>query len=160
MINAIYPGSFDPLTLGHMDIIKRAANMFDNLTIAVLDNMEKMPLFSVEERVKILEKATIDMKNVRVIAFNGLLVDYAKENDIHVSVRGLRSDTDFEYELMIAQNNNVLSEEALDTVFLATKPEYIFISSSGVKEIAHFGGDITKYVPPFVKELVYNKYVK
>ena len=155
---AIYPGSFDPLTLGHMDIIIRSANIFDELIVAVLDNKAKSPLFSVEERVKILREATKDLPNVKVESFSGLLIDYAKEKDIHVSVRGLRAVTDFEYELQIAQTNRQLSGGSLDTIFLTTSLEYAYLSSSSVKEIASFNGDISQCVPDFVAKLIYEKY--
>lgn len=157
MNSAIYPGSFDPMTLGHLDIIKRAAKMFDHLTVGVLDNKAKNALFSVEERVSILKEATKDLSNVSVDSFNGLLVDYAKQNDIHVSVRGLRAVTDFEYELQIAQTNRKLSDGSLDTVFLTTSLEYAYLSSSSVKEIAAFNGDISQLVPDFVVDIVHNK---
>ncbi len=158
MKKAIYPGSFDPLTYGHLDIIRRAADIFDNLTVSVLDNHTKTPLFSVEERVNILKEATKDISNVRVESFSGLLVDYAKQNGYHVSVRGLRAITDFEYELQIAQTNKMLSHGALDTMFLTSDVEFSYLSSSGVKEIASFGGDISQCVPEFVARLVYEKY--
>lgn len=158
MNDAIYPGSFDPMTLGHLDVIKRAAKMFDSLTVSVLDNKAKNALFSVEERVNILREATKDLPNVTIDSFSGLLVDYAREKDIHISVRGLRAITDFEYELQIAQTNRLLSKGMLDTVFLTTSLEYAYLSSSGVKEIASFGGDISPCVPDFVAELVYQKY--
>ena len=157
MKSAVYPGSFDPLTLGHLDIIKRASKMFDHLTVSVLDNRAKNALFSVEERVSILKEATKDLSNVSVDSFNGLLVDYAKQNDIHVSVRGLRAVTDFEYELQIAQTNRKLSDCSLDTVFLTTSLEYAYLSSSSVKEIAAFNGDISQLVPDFVVDIVHNK---
>ncbi|MCM1568252.1 MAG: pantetheine-phosphate adenylyltransferase [Roseburia sp.] len=158
MKRAVYPGSFDPVTFGHLDVIQRAAEMFDELIVSVLNNKEKTPLFSVEERVKILIKATEGIPNVRVDSFSGLLINYAAKNDIHVSVRGLRAITDFEYELQIAQTNRKLSDEKLDTVFLATSLEYAYLSSSGVKEIASFGGDISQCVPEFVAKLIYDKY--
>lgn len=158
MKRAVYPGSFDPLTYGHLDIIRRAASVFDELTVSVLNNKEKMPLFSVEERVKILEKATEDLPNVRVDSFSGLLIDYTRKNNIHIAVRGLRAITDFEYELQIAQTNRVLSKEQLDTMFFTTSLEYSYLSSSGVREIASFGGDISMCVPDFVARLVYDKY--
>ncbi len=158
MKRAVYPGSFDPVTYGHLDVIRRAAEMFDELIVSVLNNKEKMPLFSVEERVKILEKATADIPNVKVDSFSGLLIDYAREKDIHVAVRGLRAITDFEYELQISQTNRLLSKEKLDTVFLTTSLEYAYLSSSGVREIASFGGDISMCVPDFVAKLVYDKY--
>lgn len=158
MKTAIYPGSFDPMTYGHLDIIKRAAQMFDHLTVAVLNNNMKTPLFSAEERVNILKEATKNIPNVTVESFQGLLIDYAKEKDIHVSVRGLRAITDFEYELQIAQTNRKLSNGQLDTVFLTTSLEYSYLSSSSVREIASFQGDISPLVPEFVAELVYKKY--
>ena len=158
MKSAIYPGSFDPVTYGHLDIIKRAADIVDHLTVAVLNNSAKTPLFSVEERVNILKEVTKDIPNVSVESFSGLLIDYAKQKDIHVSVRGLRAITDFEYELQIAQTNRKLSNGELDTIFLTTSLEYSYLSSSSVKEIASFNGDITQLVPEYVSKLVYEKY--
>ena len=155
---AIYPGSFDPVTFGHLDIIKRSAEIFDELIVGVLNNKAKTPLFSVEERVKILKEATKDLPNVKVESFTGLLIDYAREKDIHVSVRGLRAVTDFEYELQIAQTNRQLSGGSLDTMFLTTSLEYAYLSSSSVKEIASFNGDISQCVPDFVARLIYEKY--
>lgn len=155
---AIYPGSFDPVTYGHLDIIKRAAAIFDELTVSVLNNKAKTPLFSVEERVKILEEATKDLPNVKIDSFSGLLIDYTREKDIHVAIRGLRAITDFEYELQIAQTNRKLSKGELDTMFLTTSLEYSYLSSSSVREIASFQGDISECVPPFVADLVYEKY--
>ena len=155
---AICPGSFDPVTYGHLDVIKRAADIFDELTVSVLNNTAKTPLFSVDERVKILEEATKDLPNVKVDSFSGLLIDYAKSKDIHVAIRGLRAITDFEYELQIAQTNRKLSNEELDTMFLTTSLEYAYLSSSSVKEIASFNGDISQCVPPFVAKLIYEKY--
>mgnify|MGYP002554453741 CR=1 FL=1 len=155
---AIYPGSFDPVTFGHLDVIRRAASMFDELTVSVLNNTQKTPLFSVEERVKILEKATKDLPNVKVDSFSGLLIDYAKRKDVHVAIRGLRAITDFEYELQIAQTNSKLSNGELDTMFLTTRLEYAYLSSSSVKEIAQFHGDVSQCVPDFVAELLYEKY--
>lgn len=158
MKTAIYPGSFDPVTYGHLDVIRRGAEIFDELRVSVLNNRLKSPLFSVEERVKILEEATKDLPNVTVDSFSGLLIDYAKEQDIHVVVRGLRAITDFEYELQIAQTNRKLSNGSLDTMFLATSLEYAYLSSSSVKEIASFRGDISMCVPDFVAEKIYEKY--
>lgn len=155
---AIYPGSFDPVTYGHLDIIRRSAAIFDNLTVSVLNNLEKTPLFSVEERVRILEEATKDLPNVTVESFSGLLIDYAARKNIHVAIRGLRAITDFEYELQIAQTNKLLSKGKLDTMFLTTSLEYAYLSSSSVKEIASFNGDISQCVPPFVADLIYQKY--
>ena len=158
MNSAICPGSFDPVTFGHLDIIRRAADMFDVLIVAVLNNKGKTPLFSVEERVKILEKATKDLPNVKVDSFSGLLIDYAKKKDVHVAIRGLRAITDFEYELQLAQTNSKLSKGELDTMFLTTSLEYAYLSSSGVKEIARFQGDISMCVPDFVAEMMYERY--
>ena len=157
---AIYPGSFDPLTLGHMDVIKRAASMFNNLLVSVLNNKEKSPLFSVEERVKILTEATKEMANVRVDSFSGLLVNYAREQDAHIIVRGLRAITDFDYELQLAQTNRILSKGEVDTLFLTTSLQYAYLSSSSVRQIAAFGGDISECVLPFVAERIYEKYAK
>lgn len=155
---AIYPGSFDPVTYGHLDVIRRAAKIFDELTVSVLNNKLKTPLFSVEERVNILKEATKDIPNIKVESFSGLLVDYAKSRDMHVVIRGLRAITDFEYELQNAQTNALLSNGAIDTVFLTTSLEYAYLSSSSVKEIASFQGDISMCVPEFVAKLVYEKY--
>ena len=158
MKRAVYPGSFDPMTLGHLDVIERAAQMFDTLTVSVLDNQAKSPLFSVEERVKILEEATAHLSNVQVDSFSGLLIDYCREKGLHVAIRGLRAVTDFEYELQIAQTNRMLSAGGVDTVFLTTSLEYAYLSSSAVKEIALFGGDISKCVPEFLVEKIRQKY--
>ncbi|MBQ8527713.1 MAG: pantetheine-phosphate adenylyltransferase [Lachnospiraceae bacterium] len=158
MSKAIYPGSFDPMTCGHLDVIRRSAEIFDELTICVLNNVNKSALFSVEERVNILKEATKDIPNVKVESFSGLLIDYAKSKNIHVVIRGLRAITDFEYELQIAQTNRKLSGDWLDTMFLTTSLEYAYLSSSTVKEIASFAGDISECVPEFVAKLVYEKY--
>ncbi len=155
---AIYPGSFDPMTCGHLDVIRRSAEIFDELTVSVLNNVNKSALFSVEERVNILKEATKDIPNVKIESFSGLLIDYARSKNIHVVIRGLRAITDFEYELQIAQTNRKLSGGWLDTMFLTTSLEYAYLSSSTVKEIASFGGDISECVPEFVSGLVYEKY--
>lgn len=149
MLRAIYPGSFDPVTLGHMDVIKRSCKIVDELIVGVLNNNAKTPLFSVEERVKMLEEATKDLENVRVVPFEGLLVEFAKEMDAKVVVRGLRAITDFEYELQMSQTNHKL-EPDIETMFLTTSIEYSFLSSTTVKEVAAFGGDITQFVPPML----------
>lgn len=160
MKTAIYPGSFDPVTLGHLDIIKRASSMFDALIVSVLNNTEKKPLFSVEERVIMLEETVREagLGNVRVDSFSGLLIEYAHSLGVNVAVRGLRAITDFEYELQIAQSNRLLSQDHLDTVFLTTSLEYAYLSSSSVKEYARYGGDITSCVPPHVAERLYERY--
>ena len=155
---AIYPGSFDPVTFGHLDVIKRASEIFDELIVGVLNNTQKSPLFSVEERVKILEEATKDLPNVKIDFFSGLLIDYAKEKNVHVAIRGLRAITDFVYEQQIAQTNMKLSNRDLDTIFLNTSLEYAYLSSTSVKEIACFNGDISQCVPEFVAKLIYAKY--
>ena len=157
MKRAIYPGSFDPVTFGHIDIIKRAAYIFDELIVAVLNNKGKTPLFSVDERVNILKEVVKDIPNVSVLSYEGLLVDFAKENDAGVIVRGLRAVTDFEYELQFAQTNSVLSS-GVDTMFLTTSLRYAYLSSSTVKEVASYGGDIDKFVPPLVEKLTYEKF--
>ena len=158
MKTAIYPGSFDPVTYGHLDIIRRAASVFDELIVSVLDNVRKTPLFSVDERVKILKKATMDIPNVKIESFSGLLVDYARTRDVHVIVRALRAITDFEYELQNAQTNRLLSRGELDTMFFTTSLEYAYLSSTTVREIASFGGDITGCVPDFVGEMICHKF--
>ena len=158
MKHAIYPGSFDPMTVGHLDVIERAAQMFDTLTVSVLNNKAKSPLFSIEERVKILQEATSHLKNVQVDSFSGLVIDYCHEKGVHVVIRGLRAITDFEYELQMAQTNSKLSHGDVDTVFLTTSLEYAYLSSSGVKEIASFGGDISQCVPEFLVKPIYDKF--
>lgn len=157
MRKAIYPGSFDPVTNGHIDIVKRAAHIFDELIVAVLSNKGKSPLFSIEERVKILQGVFADIPNVKVMSYEGLLVDFAMENDAKVIVRGLRAVTDFEYELQMAQTNNVLNSD-VETLFLTTALEYAYLSSSTVKEVASYGGDISKFVPENIAKLTYEKF--
>ena len=159
MVRAIYPGSFDPVTLGHLDIIKRASKIFDELIVGVLNNNSKTPLFSVENRVKMLNDAVSDLPNVKVMSFEGLLVDFAKKVDAQLIVRGLRAVTDFEYELQMSQTNSVLNNE-VDTIFFTTSLEYAYLSSSTVKEAAYFGADISKFVPPNVVIEVKNKLMK
>ncbi|WP_099468265.1 pantetheine-phosphate adenylyltransferase [Konateibacter massiliensis] len=157
MNRAIYPGSFDPVTYGHLDIIKRSADLFGELYVGVLNNTSKSPLFSVEERVNMLKEATADISNIKVVSYSGLLVDFVKEVEASVVVRGLRAITDFEYELQLAQTNHVLYPEA-DTMFLTARLEYSYLSSTTVREVASFGGDITKFVPKKVAEKMYEKY--
>ena len=158
MKTAVYPGTFDPVTYGHLDVILRASKLFDRVIVGVLHNSSKSPLFSVEERVNILKKATQDIPNVEVRSFSGLAVDFAKECQAHTIVRGLRAITDFEYELQMAQTNRMLSHGKIDTVFLTTSLEYAYLSSSAIKQIASFDGDITPCVPDFVAKLIYDKY--
>ena len=156
MIKAVYPGSFDPMTLGHLDVIRRASAMFDELIVSVLNNKEKTPLFSVEERVNILSKATRDIANTEVCSFEGLSVDFAKSVGAKVIVRGLRVITDFEYELQMAQTNRKLAPD-VDTTFLYTALQYSYLSSTTVKEVARFGGDIHEFVPEFVADEIRKK---
>ena len=156
MSKAIYPGSFDPVTLGHVDIIRRAAKMFDSLTVSVLNNSEKTPLFSVDERVKMLREVCKDITNVKIDSFSGLTADYALKSGTDVIIRGLRAITDFEYELQMAQTNRKILP-TLDTVFLTTSIEYAYLSSSIVREVASYGGDIHEFVTPDIAEKVYSK---
>ena len=157
MHTAIYPGSFDPVTRGHLDIIERAAKTTDKLIVAVLNNGAKNSLFSVEERVKMLEEETKDIPNVEVRSFNGLLVEFAAKCDAHVIIRGLRAITDFEYELQMAQTNRVL-DHSIDTLFLTADLKYSYVSSSTVKEVARFGGDISSFVTPNIANYVLKKF--
>ncbi|WP_301956228.1 pantetheine-phosphate adenylyltransferase [uncultured Eubacterium sp.] len=157
MTRAIYPGSFDPVTLGHLDIIKRASKIFDELIVGVLNNNSKSPLFSVEKRVKMLNDVVKDLPNVKVLSFEGLLVDFARKVDAQIIVRGLRAVTDFEYELQMSQTNTVLNEN-VDTIFFTTSLEYAYLSSSTVREAAYFGADISKFVPESVVQQVYDKF--
>ena len=153
---AVYPGSFDPLTNGHIDIIKRVAKLYDEISVAVLINTNKKELFSIEERVKLIENEIKDLPNVRVDSFHGLLVNYCEANEIGVIIRGLRAVSDYEYEMQIAQMNRSLSQ-AVETVFLMTNTKYSFLSSSIVKEVARFGGNIAEIVPGPVAEKLKEK---
>ena len=155
---AVYPGSFDPVTLGHLDIIERTARIMDRVIIGVLNNNSKTPLFSVEERVNMLREVTKEFPNVEVQSFDGLTVEFAKNCGARAVVRGLRAITDFEYELQIAQLNHVISPD-IDTVFLTTNLKYAYLSSSSVKEVAAYGGDISHFVTPYVEEQVHNKVI-
>ena len=157
MKKAIYPGSFDPLTLGHVDIIKRASNIVDELVVGVLNNSAKNSLFSLDERVSMIKEMTSSIPNVTVASFDGLLVDYMKEIDATIIVRGLRAVTDFEYELQIAQTNHVENPD-VETIFLTTNLKYSYLSSSVVREFASYGGDISKFVPEQFIERIYAKY--
>ena len=160
MIKAIYPGSFDPVTNGHLDIIKRAAKLVDVLVVSVLENPHKSSsLFTVEERIKQLKKVTKDIKNVEVSSFGGLLVDYAKQIDAQVVIRGLRAVTDFESEFQMALTNRSLMPE-LETLFIPTSVKYLYLSSSTLKEVAMFGGNICSMVPCEIKQEVLDKFTK
>ena len=149
MLKAIYPGSFDPVTNGHLDIIKRSAKFVDQLIVGVLNNNAKNPLFSVEERVKMLKEVTKDIGNVEIVPFDGLLIDFARQQEAKLVIRGLRAITDFEYELQMSQTNHKLGPD-VETMFLTTSIEYSYLSSTTVKEIATFGGDISQFVPEAV----------
>ena len=156
MIRAIYPGSFDPVTLGHLDIIKRSAEKVDELIIGVLNNNTNSPMFTVEERVEMLNELVKDYPNVKVEAFTGLSVEFVKKKQANVIIRGLRAISDFDYELQMAQTNRKLYPEA-DTMFLTTSLEYAYLSSTTVKEVAYFNGDITGFVPATIIDRVYNR---
>jgi pantetheine-phosphate adenylyltransferase len=149
-LTALCPGTFDPVTNGHLDIIERASRRFDALVVAVLDNPAKRPLFGVEERVGLLKEVTHQLPNVEVDSFAGLLADYARRREADVVVKGLRAVTDFEYEIQMAQMNHSLT--GLETLFMTTAPQWSFLSSSLVKEVASFGGDVSGLVPPVVAE--------
>ncbi|MBE6013010.1 pantetheine-phosphate adenylyltransferase [Anaeropeptidivorans aminofermentans] len=147
---AIYPGSFDPATYGHLDIIERASGLADELIVGILDNPSKTSLFTAAERKRHLFDITKDMKNVRVESFNGLLVDFARKCNAQIVIRGLRALTDFEYEFQMALTNRELSS-SIETLFIPTSKEYLFLSSSVVKEIARFNGDYSNMVPEIVR---------
>ena len=159
MRRAIYPGSFDPVTFGHIDMIERSAKMVDELLVAVLNNSAKNPLFSVKERVSMLEEITSHLPNVKVTSFYGLLIYYANKVDASIIIRGLRAVTDFEYELQIAQTNRIVNPN-VDTLFLTTSLEYAYLSSTIVKEVASYGGDISHFVPERLIDRIYAKYNK
>lgn len=154
---AVYPGSFDPVTLGHLDIINRSALLVDKLIVGVLNNNSKTPLFSVDERVNMLEEVTKNIPNVEVMSFSGLLVDFLNGLDAKIVVRGLRAITDFEYELQMSQTNRMLNS-SIDTIFLNTNLKYSYLSSSMVKEVAQYGGEIKEFVPKQVVSKIYEKY--
>ena len=154
---AIYPGTFDPITYGHLDIIQRSAEMVDELIVGVLTNKGKSPLFTPEERVEMIKDAVKDIPNVKVLAFDGLLIEFAKKQKATIMIRGLRAVTDFEYELQMSQTNRVLSPE-VDTIFLTTSLKWAYLSSSTVKEVAAFGGDISKFVPKKVAKQIIARY--
>jgi len=155
---AVVPGSFDPMTNGHLDIIKRAATVFGEVRVAVLNNSSKQPLFTVEKREELIRQVTADIPNVKVESFSGLLVDYAKEVNAVAIVRGLRAVSDFEYEMQLTSMNRHLNEE-IETFFIMTNTKYSFLSSSIVKEVAKYGGDIDQLVPPQVAEALRQKFV-
>ena len=157
MLRAIYPGSFDPVTYGHIDIMRRSCKIVDELIVGVLSNKAKIPLFSVEERVKMLKEVTKDLDNIRIVPFDGLLVEFASRMNAGLVIRGLRAITDFEYELAMSQTNRVAAPD-IDTIFLNTSLKYAYLSSSIVKEMAMYGGDISKFVPESIVDIVRERY--
>lgn len=156
---ALYPGSFDPITLGHLDVIERGCKLFEQVIVAVLRNPNKKPLFTVEERLEQIRRSTSHLTNLEVASFEGLTVDYAQRRNAQVLLRGLRVLSDFELELQMAHINKTLSSE-IETVFLATSKEYSFLSSSVVKEIARFGGSVDHLVPNHVAKEIYKCYAR
>ena len=156
MLRAIYPGSFDPVTFGHLDIIRRSHRIADELIVGVLNNNAKTSLFSASERVKMLEEVTREFENVKIVLFDGLLIDFARNVKADTIIRGLRAITDFEYELQMSQTNHRL-EPSVETMFLTTGVEYSYLSSSVVKEIAAFGGDVAQFVPTTVAQKLKEK---
>lgn len=154
---AVYPGSFDPITLGHMDIIKRSAKVFDKLVVAVLCNVEKKGLFSIEERVAMIRKLVEKYDNIEVVSFQGLLVDFMKTVDAQIIIKGLRVGLDFDYELQMSHMNRKLSDDQVETILMMASTEYSYISSSSVREILHFKGDIRSFVPEEIIQDVLKK---
>ncbi|OCA85558.1 pantetheine-phosphate adenylyltransferase [Bacillus sp. FJAT-27225] len=154
---AVCPGSFDPITYGHLDIIRRGARVFDEVYVVVLNNSSKNPLFSVEERTGLIEEVTKDLPNVKIDSFQGLLVDYAQKVQANAIIRGLRAVSDFEYEMQITSMNRVLNEK-IETFFIMTNNQYSFLSSSIVKEVAKYGGNIHELVPPAVEAALKKKF--
>lgn len=154
---AVCPGSFDPVTYGHLDIITRGAKVFDEVIVAVLHNRNKEPLFSVEERVKLLEEVTKHLPNVKIDHFNGLLVEYMETKNANTIFRGLRAVSDFEYEMQAASINRRLNPD-IETFFMMTNNQYSYLSSSIVKEVAKYQGDVSSLVPPLVQEALRQKY--
>ena len=157
MKRALTPGTFDPITSGHLDVIARASQLVDEVVVAVADSQKKGPLFTLEERVELVRQATAHLSNVRVEPFKGLLVDFAKELDATVVVKGLRAITDFEYEFQMTAMNYQLSPQ-LETLFIMSPPQYMYLSRSIVREISKMGGDIQQFVPPCVYEALKKKY--
>lgn len=156
MKTAIYPGSFDPITKGHLDVLKRASSIFDKIIVAVLINSSKKSFLPIEDRIKLIKESCEGLENIEVDSFDGLTIDYARKKNSNVLIRGLRAVSDFEYEMQLSQTNSALAPD-ISTVFLITKPKYNFISSSTIKEIAKMKGDISKFVPPPVTEYLKEK---
>ena len=156
MRRALYPGTFDPLTLGHLDLIRRGADLFDHLTVAVADNPRKKPLFTVRERVATIRRHTRGIANVDVTSFRGLVVDYAAEHGIHALLRGVRTTADFEFEFQMALTNRAL-RPSIESVFVMPSAEYAFLSSSLIKEVVANGGDAARWLPPDVLRAVHSR---
>nr|GIR51646.1 MAG: phosphopantetheine adenylyltransferase [Gammaproteobacteria bacterium] len=156
MQRAVYPGTFDPMTMGHVDLVKRASKLFDSVIIAIASSDSKKPMFSLEERIEIGNKIFADDPKVEVVGFSGLLVNFAKDNDANILIRGLRVVADFEYEFQLANMNRAMSPD-IESVFLTPKEEYSYISSSLVKEIATMGGDVTRFVDPVTLDALNQK---
>jgi pantetheine-phosphate adenylyltransferase len=156
LVRAVYPGSFDPVTNGHLDIIDRASKVFNHLIVAVLENPRKNALFSMEERVKMLKRIIKPYNNVEIDFYQGLLVDYAQKNNVAIIIKGLRAISDFEFEFQMALINRKLNSN-VETMFMMTNNKYSFISSSLVKEVASYGGDISELVPPQVYEMIIDR---
>ncbi len=154
---SVYPGSFDPVTFGHIDIVERAAAIFDHVYVAILKNAEKEAFFSIDERLEMLQESVSHLKNVSIDSFNGLVVDYAQKKQALAIVRGLRAVTDFEYEFKLAAMNRNLKPD-VETVFMMTSTQFSFLSSSAVKEVASFGGDVSQWVLPHVAKKLYAKF--
>jgi pantetheine-phosphate adenylyltransferase len=154
---AVCPGSFDPITFGHLDIIRRGAKVFDKVYVVVLNNSSKKPVFTVEERLSLIQEVTKDIPNVKVDEFSGLLIDYAKSVNANAILRGLRAVSDFEYEMQITSMNRVLNDE-IETFFIMTNNQYSFLSSSIVKEVAKYNGNISTLVPPIVEKELQKKF--
>jgi len=160
MKRAVYTGSFDPFTYGHMDIVRRACRIFDEVIVLVAHNTSKHTLFTPDERVEMIKESLTECDNVVVDTYEGLIINYCNENDIHTIVRGLRAVTDFEYELQVAQSNRLYSEMKLDTIFLTTSLKYSYLSSTIIKEVASFGGDVSISVPECVAKRLKEKFEK
>lgn len=154
---AIYPGSFDPCTNGHLDIIERSSRIFEKVIVAVLVNSSKTPTFTVDERIELLKTATAHIKNVEVMSFNGLLAQFAEQQNAKVIIKGLRAVSDFEYEFQMSLTNNKLNPN-VETLFMTTKSENMYLSSSIVREVAHYGGSIGDMVPEVIAEQIYKKF--
>ena len=156
MTKAVYPGTFDPITYGHIDIIERSARIVDELIVGILINNSKIPMFTTEERIDMIRETVKHIPNVKVMSFDGLLIDFVKEQKAGFIIRGITAVTDFEYELQMTQTNKVIDPD-IDTLFFTTALKYSYLSSSTVRELASFGADVTKFVPEYVVEMIERK---